>query len=88
MNDLFSTVETSRLIVERRIALETQAFRLRRSFFALAWLRPVAVRAQTPEGELRLPIRDVTRRWQIAAYGFSLLCLVIGLSMRGREQKE
>jgi hypothetical protein len=88
MNDLLTATEIERMVEGRRIILEARTFRLRRPFFGLVWLSPIAVRAQTAQGERRLPIRDVTRWWQLAAYGFSLLCVVIGLAIAGREPKE
>jgi hypothetical protein len=61
------------------ITLESQTLRLRRPFGGLEWSRPSAVLASSPSGEVRLPIRDITRRWQIAAYGLSLIFLAAGL---------
>lgn len=77
-----------RSIGGREITLEARAFRARLPFGGLVWNRPAAVRMRTPTGEVRLPLRDVTRRWEIAAYGLSLLCLLAGLSLRGRPRKE
>jgi hypothetical protein len=83
-----TTVEVAHVIEGRRIVLEARVFRARRPMVGFLWARPAAVRVETPEGERRLPIRDVTRRWQIAAYGFSLLCLAAGALARRRGQKE
>jgi hypothetical protein len=81
-------IDQERLIEGRGVVLESRIFRLRLPFGGFLWGAPSAVRVATPEGERRLPIRDVTRRWQIAIYGFSLICLATGLMARGRGQKE
>jgi hypothetical protein len=80
-------VELPLTVAGRDIVLEARTFRLRLPFGGFVWSAPAAVRLRTSDGETRLPIRDVTRRWQIAAYGFSLFCLAAGLMARGRQVK-
>jgi hypothetical protein len=81
-------IDQERLIEGRRVVLESRLFRLRLPFGGFLWGAPSAVRMGMPGGETRLPIHDVTRRWQVAAYGFSFICLAAGLMARGRGQKE
>jgi hypothetical protein len=81
-NGWITTRSEPLIIGEKRIVLEARAFSLRLPFGGLVWNRPVAVRVQTLSGESRLPIHDVTRRRQIAAYGFSIVCILLGLAAR------
>jgi len=87
-----TTQEREYLIDGRRIVVEARAWRVRLPFGGLVWNRPVAVRAPGPSGdtpgETRLPVRDVTRFWQIAAYGVGFVCLLAGLLAGGRGRKE
>jgi len=87
-----TTQEREYLIDGQRIVVEARAWQVRLPFGGLVWNRPVAVRAPGPPGdtpgETRLPVRDVTRFWQIAAYGVSLVCLVAGLLAGARGRKE
>ena len=77
------TTRSEPLVIEdKRIVLEARTFCLRLPFGGLVWNRPVAVRVDGPSGDTRLPIHDVTRRWQIAAYGFSIVCILLGLAAR------
>jgi hypothetical protein len=76
------TTDVTHLVEGQRIVLEARTFRLRLPLGGVAWSRPVAARVGAPGGEIRLPIRDVTRRWQIVAYGFSTVCLLLGLAAR------
>lgn len=80
-------VEVTHTIDGKRIVLEARAFRLRRPFGRFLWSAPSAVRLPGPGGETRLPIRDLTRRRQITAYGISLICLAAGLLARGRPSE-
>lgn len=82
------THENPLTIGERQLVLEARSFRLRLPFGGFVWSGPAAVRYATPDGEERLPIRDVTRLAQIAAYSFALACLVAGLGIGGRQPKE
>ncbi len=75
-------------ISELDIVLEARPRRVAWPFGGLVWNRPVGVRVRGPQGDQRLPIYDVTRRLQLAAYGLSLLFIGIGLSQRGRSPKE
>lgn len=75
-------------IGERRLALEARAWRLRLPFGGLVWSAPAAVRYGAPDGERRVPIRDVTRLAQLALYGFAFICLAAGLGIRGRQPRE
>jgi hypothetical protein len=83
-----ATTEIARTIDEHQLVLEARTFRLRLPFGGFLWSTPAAVRVRTPAGETRLPIRDVTRRWQAAIYGFSFMCLAAGLLTRSRGSKE
>jgi hypothetical protein len=83
-----TTIEVPVTVAGREIVLEARAFRLRLPFGGFVWSAPAAVRVPSPDGDTRLPIRDVTRRWQVAAYGFSLICLAAGLMARERGSKE
>lgn len=93
---MMTTQEREYLIDGQRVVVEARAWRVRLPFGGLVWNRPVAVRAPGPSGvtpgetpgETRLPVRDVTRFWQIAAYGVSLVCLAAGLLAGGRGRKE
>ncbi len=78
-------VESAPLIMEeRRITLEARAARLRLPFGGLVWSRPAAVITRGPSTETRLPIRDLTRRAQVALYAIALLFALAGLRARGR----
>ena len=82
------TTVAARRIGDLEISLEAQAHRVAGSFGGGVWNRPVGVWVRGASGDKRLPIRDVTRRVQLAAYGLSLLFIGIGLSRRGRSRKE
>jgi hypothetical protein len=75
----------TRQIDGREYLLEGRAVRLGGRFGGLVWNRPVAVRVREAGGERLLPIRDVTRRGQIAAYGLSLALVLAGLALRPRK---
>jgi hypothetical protein len=81
-------ITTTKVIDGREVVLEARAIRLRLPFGGFLWSAPAAVRVTSPDGDTRLPVRDVTRRWQIAAYGFSLICLAAGLMARRRVSME
>jgi hypothetical protein len=82
------TQSLSRPAGGRDVVLEARAARLRAPFGGLVWNRPVAVRVRESGGEQRLAIRDVTRRGQVAAYGLSLVLVLVGLSLRPRKRRE
>lgn len=62
----------------RAIVLEARAWRLSLPFGGLVWNRPAAVHLGPPGESERVPIRDVTRRAQIALLAVALLCLLAG----------
>lgn len=78
---------TSR-IGDAEIVLETFGFEMRRPAGGIVWNRPAAVRFRGTNGEKRLPIHDITRRWQLALYVTGLLFVVAGLNSRGRSPQE
>ena len=82
------TAWAARRIGDLDIVLEARPRRVAWPFGGLVWNRPVGVRVRGLQGDQRLPIHDVTRRLQLAAYGLSLLFIGIGLSWRGRSRKE
>lgn len=92
MNDkrdgLLTSREVTRQIGDTEIVLETTGLATRLPFGGLVWNRPAAVRVVEGGGESRLPIRDVTRRGQLALYGIGLLFVVAGLAAGGRSRKE
>lgn len=72
--------QTTHHIGETDVVLESIAVRAG----GLAWARPAAVHLRGAAGEQRLPIRDVTRRWQALLYAVAALCVVIGIANKGR----
>ena len=71
----------------RRVALESQVWRWRLPFGVAEWRRPTAVLVEDAAGHTRLPVRDVTRRAQLAMIGVGFLCLIVGL-LAGRWASE
>ena len=76
--------QTTRQIDGTEIVLETVGVEARAPFGGLVWNRPAAVITRGPSTETRLPIRDPTRRAQIALYTIALLFVLVGLRARGR----
>ena len=83
-----TTQRVTRTIGDTEIILETTGFAARSPIGGFVWNRPAAVRVGGHGGGSRLPIRDVTRRWQLALYGIGLLFMVAGLWAGGRSRKE
>ena len=88
MNGSFGVVartdSITRLAAGRPVVLESQTVGLRLPFGGLLWTRPRSARVTGPAGSMSAPVLDVTRRWQLAVYGFSLLCVAAGF-MFGRR---
>ena len=62
----------------RMITLEARAFRLRWPFGGLAWSHPRRIIVGNGTNEVISPIRDLTRRWQLAGFILAIAFVLVG----------